>query len=64
MVSCTIFHKKMGRNTVDQSHSYLNIMVSKSKGYSMMPVVGALALRTSCSFGMNEGLDTLSKSSK
>lgn len=30
---------------------YLNIMESRSNGYSMIPVVGALALKMSCSVG-------------
>lgn len=30
---------------------YLKIILSKSNGYSIMPVVGARALRMSCSVG-------------
>ena len=30
---------------------YLKMIESRSKGYSMMPVVGTLALKMSCSVG-------------
>lgn len=33
------------------SFQYLNMMLSKSNGYSMIPVVGARARSTSCSVG-------------
>ena len=64
VVSCTIFRKRMGRNTIDQSHPYLNITVSKSKVYSMIPVDRTATLRISCWVGINEEADTRSKSSK
>ena len=35
--------------------TYLKIIVSKSKGYSIMPVVGALARNTSCIVGTKLG---------
>ena len=64
VVSCTIFCQRMGRKTTDQSHSYLNTMVSKPKEYSIIPVVGVRVLRTSCWVGINEEADTRSKLSK
>ena len=41
-----------------------NIIVSKSNGYSMIPVVGALARRTSCSVGRYEEDASRSRSLK
>lgn len=35
----------------DHHQEYLKIMLSRSNGYSMMPVVGARALKISCSVG-------------
>jgi len=40
------------------------MMESKSKGYSKIPVVGALALRMSCSVGRYSGFSILSISLK
>lgn len=40
------------RFEAEQSHmQYLKIMLSRSNGYSMMPVVGARARKISCSVG-------------
>lgn len=43
---------------------YLKITLERSKGYSMMPVVGTLTLRTSCRVGTYDAAAILSKSSR
>lgn len=42
--------------------SYLKITFERSKGYSMMPVVGTLTLKMSCRVGTYNGAVILSKS--
>jgi len=39
------------QSVVDLHTTYLNIILSRSKGYSMIPVVGDLTLRMSCREG-------------
>lgn len=53
-----------GRGFTRLSLGYLKMTLERSKGYSMMPVVGTLTLRMSCRVGTYIGAVILSRSSR
>lgn len=53
------------KNKIGNQYSiYLKMMFSKSKGYSIIPVVGTLTRNTSCCVGRYPGLEIRSTSDK